>query len=174
LSYKAYVATDLPAYRQVEFQAPGGLGEVMLQIVVEPGSSPPWVGLFRSLGYSDVTQLFTWSDAPMVLAIARGFPHYFRADEPGMRTEVPVFPVHHAIRHPSGIVVLGGFDRFCGVDGASVAWVSERVASDWLVDVQLKGNHVHGRGNVPSTGGSEPFKIDVMTGSTSTMWREDL
>jgi hypothetical protein len=174
MAYEAHVPTDLPTYPQIEFEAPGGLGEVALQVVVEPIGAPAWVGSFRSLGFTRLTELFTWSDAWMLLVVAMGYPHYVRAEEPMMRTEVPVFPVRHAIRHSSGLVVLGGFDRMCGLSGSSIAWVSDRVASDWIEDVQLDGDTVRGRGNIPSTGESVPFAINVEDGATSTSWREDV
>jgi hypothetical protein len=139
VSYRATIPQDLPPYPQIEFDAPGGLGDVALHVLLEVEGQTPWVGVFRCLGYSDVNEIFTWPDGQMLLVVARGYGHYFPVAEPQSRTELPVFPIRHALRYSSGLVVLGGFDRLCGLDGHSIQWVSSLVASDWLDDVRLEG-----------------------------------
>jgi hypothetical protein len=175
VNYRASIPQDLPSsYIQVEFSVAGGLGEVTLSVLVEVEGHDPWVGLFRSLGYREVNEVFTWSEGSMLLAVSKGYGHYVRADDPSARTEVPIFPIRYALRHSTGLLVLGGFDRLCGIDGHSVRWVSSLVASDWLEDVRLEDQFVTGRGNVPSTGGWEPFRVSLADGTTDTPWKLDI
>ena len=58
-------------------------------------------------------------------------------------------------------------------DGESVRWVSPQLGCDWLKDVRLSGDLALGRGNVPQTGGWEPFSVSVIDGSTTTRWKPD-
>jgi hypothetical protein len=129
------------------------------------------VGLFRTEGDSEINELFTWPSSPRLLAIARGYAHYIDVRNPQARTKRPIFPVRHALRHPSGLVVLGGFDHLCGLDGDGLKWESSRLASDWIDKLRLEGDFVLGNGNVPSTGGWLPFTVSVLDGTTQTEWR---
>src|SRR6266571_9502313 len=107
MGYVAEIVHDLPDLPQFEFEVPGGLGEVVAQVLVRPGGASPWIGLFRSLGSSDTTRLEVWEGGEMLLVVAKGYGHFVRADDPRHRIELPVFPVRHTLRHASGVVVLG-------------------------------------------------------------------
>lgn len=172
MSYDAEIVKDLAGLEQHEFGVPGGQGRVELQVRVRPVTGEPWVGLFRTLGFSDVSGLFSWSDGPMMLVVASGYPHYVSTEQPSFRTELPIFPVRHALRHPTGRVILADFSRACAVDGESVLWVTPALGSDWLDDVRIEGNFLLGRGNVPETGQWAPFRTDITTGETETEFRE--
>ncbi|MGH2579560.1 MAG: hypothetical protein ACRDGP_01770 [Actinomycetota bacterium] len=168
--YIAEVVHDLPDLRQIEFDVPGGMGEVTLQVAVRPVGAEPWVGLFRTLKYSDVNVIQVWDDGPMLLAVAGGYPHFIDTRNPLRRVEMPVFPVRHILRHESSLVVLGDFVRMCGVLGTGVDWVSPTLADDWLDDVHLDGEDVVGRGSMNATGEWAPFRINVRDGTTETQW----
>jgi hypothetical protein len=170
MTYGAQIIQDLPDLQQIAFPVPGRRGRDTVHVVVRPSDSEPWVGLFYSDGFSDVSDLQTWNDGLLLLVVARGYPHLVSAHDPSQRVEVPVFPVRHVLRHESGLVVLGDFVRICGVQGNGIRWVSPPLGHDWLDDVRLDGDFVVGRGSNNASGDWSPFKVSILDGNTETEW----
>jgi hypothetical protein len=113
----------------------------------------------------------TWEEGPMLLAVARGYPHFVSAQDPSHRVESPVFPIRHLLRHESGVVAVGDFVRMCGLDGNGIPWVSPTLADDWIEDVRIVGNSVEGRGSLNAIGKWASFKISLLDGTTETEWK---
>ncbi len=165
MPYRAEIVTEPPnAIPTVEFLPSGGLGSVAMQVLVHVVGSDPWVGIFRGASDSHVTILESWSQGPMLLVVAEGFPHFVDTRQPGHSMDLPVFPVRHAIRHRSGVLVLADFTRICGVDGDGIRWVAPEVAQDWIEDLRLDGQMVRGSGSVVGTDDYAPFAIDIKDG----------
>lgn len=148
----------------VEFEVPGSMGTVAFQAIIRPSGRKPWIGVFRTEDYEGaLTFLETWDAGPMVLACAGGNSHFFRADDPDFRLDLPTFPVLHRLRHRD-LIILGDFTNLTAVDGYGLVWESPGLASDEIAGLEVRGDVVEGKGNDASTGGWTRFVLSLETG----------
>jgi hypothetical protein len=168
--YSARIVRKVSGVPEIDFEVPGGSGKAALRVLVHPVESEPWLGVFGTRDTFKLTELVTWEEGPMFLAVVRGYPHFVSALDPLHRVESPVFPVRHLLRHESGVVVVGDLVRMCGLDGNGVLWVSPTLADDWIEGVQMIGETVEGRGSQNAIGSWASFRISVLDGTTETEW----
>jgi hypothetical protein len=148
----------------VEFDVPGGMGTVAFQAIIRPSGRKPWIGSFWTEDYEGaLTFLETWDAGPMVLACAAGNPHFFRADDPNFRLDLPTYPVLHRLRRKD-LVILGDFTTLTAVDGYGLVWESPHLASDEIADLEVRRDTVEGKGNDASTGDWTRFVLSLETG----------
>ncbi len=143
-------------------------GQDGIAVSVTPSGGGAWLGIFAFGAPSgDSPSLLASAPHPReVVVVSRGLAIRVRADNPGLWSEVPAFPVREVLVAPeNGLLLLADFTKVAAIGARGVAWVTERLSMDGVRLLEVRGGHLIGQADDPTGGSPAEFSVDLRSGS---------
>ena len=142
-----------------------------LELLIRPASAAPFLATC-ALGFADPslpTGLWSCPNPDHLCAVAGGYAYLVPTSAPNPQlssTHLPLRPVTAILPAiTANLLLFAGFHGIVAWGPEGILWQSARLSWEGLTDLQIDGNHLHGRGWDMLSDREIPFTLDLSTGT---------
>jgi hypothetical protein len=170
-NYEVGIPPELPSDgKDVLYFPPAESGQQHLYEAAVKFSHPdrrPWYGVFaaRSKREEGLTLASTLPDPDSCFVSVFGTGYVVNVRRPGDWISIPLYPVRqNVVISDSGLLVLSCFTRVTAYGREGRRWTTERLCSDQLKIVGIKGRWIDCSGWDAASGQEVPLRLDISSG----------
>lgn len=171
-TYQASALADFPGWPgERVFYYPGATaegGSDGILVRVSPAAGDPWLGLFE-FGYRStnvVTGLYGAPDQKSLCVVSAGRGYVVNANEPETWSEIPVFPIEHALASPKqGLLIFADRTAVAAYGSDGLRWKTDQLSWDGLDIESVDADTISGRAWDDPEQRHVEFTVDALTGA---------